>query len=365
VNSKVRKVGLRLLPRSLKEPILRFRRCERRYQLLLQRFHIDDESALFESRVRSTTVPEEARDYLRPDNPRLKELVDRYKALDNPISVHSQWTDDFVGRNVDLRDFRGDQAYVWQLRDLNTEVNYYVTLNYLKQTASDLLERLSEDGLFGSYTLTFGGQVVSRDLLDSANEIRFLEGTLGLSGRRDFNVLDIGAGYGRMAHRLVEALPPFGKISCVDAVPLSTFLCEFYLRFRHVDDRASVVPLDELETLLSTDRIDLAINIHSFSECPLTAIRAWIDLLARHKIRYLFIVPNPPWPPHGEPHEPGREGLWSLEKKGSTRGRQSSYDYLPLLYEGGYRLIHHGPKYDDEVVQKYGVTPAEYYLFEL
>ena len=361
----VRKVGERLVPRSVKEPIQRFRRCERRYELLLQRFHIDDESALFESRVRSTSVPDEARDYLRPDNPRLAELIHRYEALDNPISAHSQWTDDFVNRNVDLRDFRGDQAYVWQLRDLNTEINYYVTLNYLKETASNLLEPLSEDGLFGSYILTFGGHVVSRDLLDSANEIRFLEGTLGLSGRRDFNVLDIGAGYGRLAHRLAEALPPFGKIFCVDAVPLSTFLCEFYLRFRGVDDRASVVPLDELETRLSSDRIDLAINIHSFSECSLTAITAWIDLLARHEIRYLFIVPNPPWPPHGGRDELGAEGLWSREPKSSARGSQRSYDYLPSLYERGYRLIHHGPKYDDEVVQRHGVTPAEYYLFEL
>jgi hypothetical protein len=132
-----------------------------------------------------------------------------------------------------------------------------------------------------------------------------------------------------------------------------------------VDDRVSVVPLDELETLLSDSRVALAINIHSFSECSLAAITAWIDLLARHRIRYLFIVPNPPWSPHGGRDGLGQDGLRSLEPKGSTRGRPGSYDYLPQLSARGYRLLHHGPKYDDVVVQRYGIRPAEYYPFEL
>lgn len=365
MNSVVRNVGLRLLPRSVKDPILRFRRTEPRYRLLLQRLHIDDESALFERRASDAPVPDDARECLRLDNPRLAELTRRYQAFDHPISAHSQWTDDYVSRNLDLTGFRGDQPFVWQLRDLNTEINYYVTFRYLGQTAGSLLERLSEDGLFGSYTLSFDGRPVSRDLLDAANEIRFLEETLGLSGRQDFNVLDIGAGYGRLAHRLTEALPPFGKIFCVDAVPVSTFLCEFYLRFRGVGDRVSVVPIDELEALLSANHVDLAINIHSFSECSFTAITAWIDLLARHQVRYLFIVPNPPWPPRGGREEVDHDELWSIEPRGSTTGGPSSYDYLPHLKARGYRLVHHGPKYDDEVVQRHGVTPAEYYLFEL
>ncbi|MBO0887437.1 MAG: putative sugar O-methyltransferase, partial [Acidimicrobiales bacterium] len=326
MNSIVRNVGLRLLPRSVRDPILRFRRCEPRYRLLLQRFHIEDESALFERQVRPSPLPDDAGAYLRPDNPRLTELVHRYRAFDHPISAHSQWTDDYLNRNLDLRAFRGDQPYVWQLRDLNTEINYYVTFHYLSQTAGDLLERLREDGLFGSYTVSFDGRLVSRDLLDAANEIRFLEGALGLSARKGFNILDIGAGYGRLAHRLVEALPPFGKIFCVDAVPISTFLCEFYLRFRGVDDRASVVPLDELETVLSTNHIDLATNIHSFSECSLRAITAWIDLLAEHQVRHLFIVPNPPWPPSGQ-QEGNRDGLWSIERRDGAKGGPGSYDY--------------------------------------
>jgi len=325
-----------------------------RYRALLQRFHID-EAALFEPKLSYSSIPDAAKAYLQHDNPRLNELLRRYKALDYPMLAHSQWTDDYVTGDIDLRAFRGDQAYVWQLRSLNTEINYYVTLNYLRKTAGQVLERLSEDGLFSSHTLTIGEYTVSRDLLDSANEIRFLEEALGLSDRTDFNVLDIGAGYGRLAHRLSEALPPFGKILCVDAIAVSTFLSEFYLRFRGADDRASVIALDELETVLSNNQVDLAINIHSFSECSLTAIAGWIDLLARHKVRYLFIVPN---------YRPGTGGtaLWSTE---STKFGPRSYNYLPQLDARGYRLIRHAPKYDDEFVQLYGVSPTEYYLFEL
>ena len=60
---------------------------------------------------------------------------------------------------------------------------------------------------------------------------------------------------------------------CVDAVAISTFICEYYLGFRGADDRASVVPLDELDSLLALQPIDLAVNIHSFSECPITVNR--------------------------------------------------------------------------------------------
>lgn len=349
MNSLVRSVGPHLVPRPVMERILRFRRCEPRYRLLLQRFHID-ESALFEARPSYSPLPDDARNYLRRDNPRLRELTRRYNALDDPIRAHTMWTDGYASRDIDLQAFRGDQGYVWQRRDLNTEINYYVTLNYLKNRSAELLKALSEDGLFGCYSPSFGNDVVSRDLLDSVNEIQFLERTLGLSGRQGFNVLDIGAGYGRLAHRLVEALPAFGKIFCVDAVAVSTFLCEFYLRFRGVDDRASVVPLDELDMVLRANHIDLAINIHTFSECSLTAITAWLDLLVQHEVRYLFIVPNGPWPPDGGQHGSGVEGFC---------------EYEPLLYERGYRQIQHVPKYDDEIVQRYGVSPCEYFLLEL
>jgi putative sugar O-methyltransferase len=132
------------------------------------------------------------------------------------------------------------------------------------------MERLDEDGLFGAYTFDFNGEkLVSRDLLDSILEINFLDRHLGLARREGFNLLDVGAGYGRLAHRLATAFPGTMRIYCTDAVSESTFLCEYYLRFRGLADRTEVVPLDEIEARLRTVRIDVATNIHSFSECPM------------------------------------------------------------------------------------------------
>ena len=58
----------------------------------------------------------------------------------------------------------------------------------------------------------------------------------------------------------------------------STFVSDYYLRFRNAS-KAVVVPLDEIETWLTSQKVDIAINIHSFSECQLSAIdcgwRCW------------------------------------------------------------------------------------------
>ncbi len=47
---------------------------------------------------------------------------------------------------------------------------------------------------------------------------------------------------------------------CTDAYATSTFLSEYYLNFRG-QPRASVVPLDEVQTALATHPVDLAVNV--------------------------------------------------------------------------------------------------------
>ena len=46
---------------------------------------------------------------------------------------------------------------------------------------------------------------------------------------------------------MLAGLPNIAEYLCTDAVPVSTFLSEYYLRFRGLQDRATVVPLDEIE----------------------------------------------------------------------------------------------------------------------
>jgi hypothetical protein len=293
-----------------------------------------------------SALPEEASRYLTPENPRLRELRDRYAAYASPVTDRSVWSQRYVNRELDLRFFRGDNAYIWQYRDFNTEIKYLLTA-YYAETIDTLraMDRLGEDALFGVYTFDFNGRRISRDLLDSVVEMNFLERHLGIASRPSLRVVDIGAGYGRLAHRMVAALPNIEYAYCVDAIPESTFLSEFYLRFRGVGDRTSVVPLDQVEETLSSQQITIATNVHSFQECTVGSIRWWLALLQKLGISHLMIVTG--------------DRLLSTEPDG---GR---IDFLPYLEESGYALRVREPKYSAPSVQRYGVTPAFHYLFEL
>ncbi len=77
-------------------------------------------------------LPADVESCLRHDNPRLLELRRRYHALDHPATVQSLWTNGYVQEEVDLRYFRGDNAYVWQPREMLTDLNYLLTAYYVQ-----------------------------------------------------------------------------------------------------------------------------------------------------------------------------------------------------------------------------------------
>jgi hypothetical protein len=104
------------------------------------------------------------------------------------------------------------------------------------------------------------------------------------------------------------------------------------------------VPLDEIESAIGVGLVDLAINIHSFSECRLEAIEWWINLLSKGRVRYLMIVPNC--------------------ADGALRTNDNN-DYMPIVQRYGYKLLARDPKYCDGLVQRYGIIPAYHFLFEL
>ncbi len=295
-------------------------------------------------------LTEEASAYLRPDNERLRELTAAYESFDPAVTTSETWRPGYVSAE-DLRYFRGDNAYVWQLRDGNTERHYALTTYYLKTVDSlGLLDRLDEDGAFGNDIFQVGPKVVSRDLLDSITEILFLEKHLAVSRIPELNVLDIGAGYGRLAHRMLTALPNMDTYFCADAFPASTFISEFYLDFRGLAGRAKVLALPEVEEALSVHRVHLAVNIHSFSECTNDAIDWWVRLLARHRVPYLMIVPN------------ARDFDGSLLAAGKL---SASGDFSFVLERQGYSLLANEPKYADPAVQRNGVSPKNHFLFRL
>lgn len=279
-------------------------------------------------------LPPGAAEALRADHPRLQELEARFAALGaHPALAASRWSAERVEAFLDLQRFRGETLITWHYREEEriTRLKYFVWARYVAdRDPRGLLATLGEDGAFGGWSFAYPGWGrVSRDLLESVTELGFLDRHLGLSAREHFSVLDVGAGYGRLAHRMAAAHP--GRLTdyaCTDAVPASTFVCEYYLEHRGVAPPARTVPLDEVEAL-APGSFDLAVNVHSFSECPQAAIAWWLGQLARLGVGHLLLVPNEP------------EGLLSLEADGSRRS------CVGLLAEFGFVLEHREPVVDD------------------
>jgi hypothetical protein len=287
-------------------------------------------------------LPEGAEQVLQPSNPRLRELQRRYRG--HPAAALSGWSDLRLAGSIELAYFRGDNQYLYQAR--GTEAAAYALSAFYARDHDplELLDSLEEDGAFGALTHVVEGRTVSRDLLDSVLEINYLAEVLGSERLAKARVLDIGAGYGRLAHRMTCWSRDVDYIA-TDAVALSTFLCEYYLGCRGVST-ARVVPLDEVESALAAGGVDLALNIHSFGEAPRSSVAWWLERIAAAEVPRLLIV-------HGS------EELFSAE----VNLKRGHYD--DVLADLGYARADLRPKYaHSETVQRLGIFPAWYHLFE-
>jgi FkbM family methyltransferase len=294
-------------------------------------------------------LPPGAETDLAADSPRLADLRRRYAASGLPITVPSVWNDDLLASQLDLVHFRGESPFVWHYREWPRAMalKYFVFAQYVhSHDDRGLLDRLGEDGAFGCWTFSYPGfPTVSRDLLDSANELLFLDRHLGILDEPGLRVLDIGAGYGRTAYRMSQAAS-VADYCCVDAVPESTFVCEYYLRHRGCAPPARVVALDELDRALEPGGFDLALNIHSFSECTFEAVEWWFDRLATLRVPNLLVVPN------------DRDELLAFERDGSRR------DFRPVVEAAGYELTACEPVVDDPAVQELLRLHDRFLLFQ-
>jgi hypothetical protein len=310
----------------------------------------DIESKLYSQAGNGTAhaASSDAANYLSRTNPRLQEFRDIYAKLDEALKEPLVWTEEFTAK-PDLTQFRSDNMWVHQLghSDLRDMAYLLATYFVLANDSLDLMTKLVEDGAFGAVTFEFAGRPVSRDLLDSILEINFLERHLQLSTRPDFSILDIGAGYGRLGHRLLGAFPALNRYRCTDAIPESSFVCEYYLKYRGLADRFKLVPAPQIDAWLGQEKIDVAVNIHSFSECTLRAVGWWLDRLANYGVKHLMIVPN------------------AGNHCGQLLRNNIGQDMLPLVQERGYQLIARENKYGDPNIQKFAMNPTCHWLFEL
>lgn len=288
----------------------------------------------------------------RPE--RLEELRARYRRADPAVTVHSYWHDVSIGTHVDEERFRAESMYVWQylkssssVKVQRTEHRYFTYLQYLRQRDDrGLLDRVAEDGAFGAPVFSFPGRPpVSRDLLDSVNEILYLHRRLGILDQPELRVLDIGAGYGRMAHRMYELVPGLTDYACADAIPESTYVCEQYLAFRGALPPCRVLELPDVVHGITPGAFDLAVNIHSFPEMPAAAVQYWVELVAAAQIPHLFIIPNAP------------TTIESIERDGRR------IDMQPAIEAAGYELVDVEPIIDDPAAQALFGVHDHFHLF--
>ena len=184
---------------------------------------------------------------------------------------------DAHARTIDPERFRAHDQYLSQ-RDIPYE-------ELARFIGGMTLDRLGgEDGAFGCETAMVDGRMVSRDLLDSALEIDFASPIL----QPETNVVDIGAGYGRLAHRWTLARREDTYL-CTDPVGVSRNVCRRYLQHRHISFAMVTSPEDSEPWLPG---IQLAINVHSWSECTPDEVAWWMERLARARVQRLFVVPH-------------------------------------------------------------------------
>jgi hypothetical protein len=216
---------------------------------------------------------------------------------------------------------------------------------------ADFVTRTDRSGFAGrlvdDHTHLAHGDIVdgvSIDLLASAGELGFLSRSKVFERIPVRHVVDIGAGYGRMADHFCQALPGIASYACLDAVPESTYLSEFHLARRNfMDGRAEVVPLGQVDSLMLTRTCDLAVAARVFDQIPARCVAAWLDLLTAMDTRALFLVTA------------RRDRLRSLELGGGH------LDYSGLLRRRGFRVVH-----DESAASEPSgdpLVPEHYYLF--
>lgn len=230
------------------------------------------------------------------------------------------WGDDKLTELPGIENMRAGEynMFVWQTyADEDCQAATDAILAAGGRSYFELTKEDGGEGVLATDVNTSKGDsmLVSRDLLDSVSEMMFLERESILERKEAAVVVDIGAGYGRLARRMTEVFPNITYYA-TDGIPESTYFAHKYLT-QHCS-RAQVIPLSKVGLLLGV-RPKLAINVHSFSEQSEEDASFWIHLMARAGARYFFIVPNS-----------------STDSIMFFNGRRAPLN--PILESAGYRL---------------------------
>jgi putative sugar O-methyltransferase len=164
-----------------------------------------------------------------------------------------------------------------------------------------LLDRLEEPALGNPFMVRYRGRNISQDLCNSIHEIYSIFGSDGgaLRSGDGLEILEIGAGYGRLAYAVLAASP--GAAYTIVDVPPALYISQRYLtavlpdvpafRYREWSDFATVRQEFEASRLrfllphqaaqLPAASIDVAVSISSLHEMSRQQVEHYFAFLAR------------------------------------------------------------------------------------
>ena len=124
--------------------------------------------------------------------------------------------------------------------------------------------------------VTWHGRLISQDLANSALEVSAM--ARGLNGREPSSILEIGAGYGRLAHALLSAYSS-ASYTVVDIEPARS-ISEWYLSNLFPDRDLRFLTPDQAADL-ADGSVSLALSVSSLQEMTPIQVEGYMHLLDR------------------------------------------------------------------------------------
>jgi putative sugar O-methyltransferase len=170
-----------------------------------------------------------------------------------------------------------------------------------------LLEKLEEPALGDGDAVVVNGRRVSMDLLQSVDEFYRLQETMGWSRNDRVVFCEIGAGYGRLAHVALTAMPNAQYL--IFDLPESLLLSQYYLTNLFPEAPSLLYPesadlrddgsrwrnariafgLPHQLKSVPSQWIDAVVNIYSFMEMAPPQVAAYFDVIDALAPRALFL----------------------------------------------------------------------------
>ncbi len=136
--------------------------------------------------------------------------------------------------------------------------------------------KLAEPELGDPPPVSWGGRLISQDLANSALEVAAIQRALG--DRRPRSILEVGAGYGRLAYALMSIYPE-ARYTVVDIDP-AIDLSRWYLTSLFPPARLRFLAPSQANEI-ETGTVDLALSVSSFQEMTPAQVEGYLGLFNR------------------------------------------------------------------------------------